>query len=183
MNKMLVALSLTAGIACAVPALADGIAQPIDIKVGGFFPESVGYRAVSGDTFTSVGGDIALKQAPTNPEDTLGLYFDYAQSQSHSHSSVYGGGIQVKSEMFRNGKATYSDPYFGFGAGYYQTSFRDNFSNSSLDNDHSADGFGAKAFVGIGVAQDVFVEASYQYVPSHGAGDASGLGAQVGIRF
>jgi len=182
MKNALFVLSALATVLAAIPASADSIAHPFDVKVGGYFPYDSGYRSNAGDTFWSVGGDYAFKTAPSKPNDTLGLYADFNQSTGRSYNQFYGVGVQYKSDILHDGKATSKDPYYAIGVGYYweqetvQVSF-----NSSTFSHNTGNEVGGKALIGVGLTENVFVEGSYQYLPNKG--NASGFGADIGLRF
>jgi len=185
MKNALFALSAVAAVAsmlAAVPASADSIANPFDVKIGGYFPYDSGYRNNAGDTFYSVGADYALKTAESNPGDTLGIYGDFDQSTNRSYNQVFGAGVQYKSDIAHNGKITPKDLYYALGIGYYweQETIKISENPDYFIHNHGNE-LGGKAILGFGLTENVFVEGSYQYLPNDG--NASGFGAQIGLRF
>ena len=156
------------------------IDRPWRIQVGAFFPSDAALRSFAGTTHFAIGGSYDTKQSNLM-DNTLyqGFYGDATfGNKSGGHSSVYGGGYQVRLGFGGPGKPlnTTVYPYIGGGLGIY--GIDDNILGTS-----TSFRLGGKLFAGVESTSGIYLQGAYSLVGSAHHYQPSGFTVTLGLRF
>jgi hypothetical protein len=191
-----ISVGLATGANAQTPSTTTKVSKPFSVKLGSLVYTKSSTKDAIGDNpvFFGVGYDF-LKTASDHPVIVQGFFDFYLPkertvttgsiSTKTKLESMFGVGVTARYQLIKTTETSRSFPYVGLGLGFYSSKVKQTIEEPEFldSSSKTKGGLGGKIFVGGNLRDGYIGEVEYNWLPSNGPVNLSGLAVRVGYKF